>query len=217
VKEAEVTKKKLKRTDEVYNENLFELLRAKRKQIADSHSIPPFVIFSDASLIQMAKDFPMDENSFLKISGVGMNKLDRYGKVFIPIIKNFVEKNNIGNQSADKSSGKRRTRLDKPRHIIVGESYNDGKSIKELEEEFNVKTQTIINHLVRFTNEGNKVRVDELLERAAIDKPKQKKVFTEFDENGTLSLKTVFEKFNGEISYNDLQILRLIYLNNHKK
>ena len=216
IKEPEVSKKKLKRTDEVYNKNLFELLRAKRKQIADSSNIPPFVIFSDASLIQMAKDFPMDENSFLRISGVGMNKLDRYGKVFMPIIKNFVEKNNIGNQSVEKSSGKRRTRLDKPRHIIVGESYNDGKSIKELEKEFNVKTQTIINHLVRFTNGGNKVRVDELLESVAIDKPKQKKVFTEFDENGTLSLKPVFEKSNGEISYNDLQILRLIYLNNHK-
>ncbi len=53
--------------------------------------------------------------------------------------------------------------------------------------------------------------------RVTIDKSKQKKVFSEFDENGTVTMKNVFEKFNGEISYNELHLLRVIYLNNHKK
>ncbi|MDP2366100.1 MAG: helix-turn-helix domain-containing protein, partial [Ignavibacteria bacterium] len=94
--------------------------------------------------------------------------------------------------------------------------YNDGKSIKKLAEEYKVLDQTIINHLARFTNEGNKVRVDELQKMLSVDKSKQKNIFDDFDENGTLPLKPVFEKFNGEVSYNELQLLRVIYLNKQK-
>ena len=107
--------------------------------------------------------------------------------------------------------------LDEPRHRVVAKAYNDGSSITELAKEYNIQEQTIVNHLARFTNEGNRVRLDGLLERITIDKSKQKKVFREFDENGTVTMKNVFEKFNGEISYNELHLLRVIYLNNHKK
>jgi ATP-dependent DNA helicase RecQ len=217
IKQPEVSRKKLKLTDEGYDKNLFELLRAKRKQIADSHNIPPFVIFSDASLIQMAKDFPVNESEFLRISGVGMNKLERYGKVFIPIIKNYTDKSGIGNKKEKTRVSKRRSLSDKPRHIIVGESYNDGKSIKELEAEFNVKTQTIISHLVRFSNEGRKVRTNGLIDLLLVDKKHHRKVFKHFDEEGVQSLRLAFEKFNQDIPYQDLHILKLIYINNNLK
>lgn len=215
VKEPEVSRKKLKRTDEDYDKNLFELLRSERKYIADSHNIPPFIIFSDASLIQMAKDFPVNESEFLRISGVGMNKLDRYGKEFIPIIKKYADKYGTGSKSVEIRPRKRGSRIDKPRHIQVGESYNDGKSIKELEEEFNVKTQTIISHLVRYTTEGRSVRTDGLAEMLVVDKKLHKKVFEHFNMEGTQQLSPAFEKFNQEISYLDLHILKLIYLNNN--
>ena len=217
IKEPEVARKKIKSADEAYDKNLFELLRAERKYIADSHNIPPFVIFSDASLIQMAKDFPVNESEFLRISGVGMNKLERYGKVFIPIIKNYTDKNGIGNKRKETKVSKSRSLHDKPRHIQVGESYNDGKSIKELEEEFNVKTQTIISHLVRYTAEGRSVRTDGLAELLAVDRKLHKKVFEHFNMEGTQQLSPAFEKFNQEISYLDLHILKLIYLNNNIK
>ena len=111
----------------------------------------------------------------------------------------------------------RRRLLDEPRHRVVSKSYNDGTSITELAKEYDVQEQTIVNHLARFTNEGNKVRLNELLDRVTIDKAKQKKVYEEFDESGTVSLKPIYEKFNGEISYNELHILRVIYLNKQKK
>ena len=217
IKQPEVFQKRLKLTDEGYDKNLFELLRAERKYIADSHNIPPFVIFSDASLIQMAKDFPVNEGELLRISGVGVNKLDRYGKVFIPIIKKYADKYGTGSKSVKIKTRKRGSRIDKPRHIQVGESYNDGKSIKELEEEFSVKTQTIISHLVRYTNEGRSVRTDGLAEMLTADKKHHKKVFEHFNMEGTQQLSPAFEKFNQEISYLDLHILKLIYLNNNIK
>ncbi|MBS4032989.1 MAG: DNA helicase RecQ [Ignavibacterium sp.] len=217
IKQPEVSRKKLKITDEGYDKNLFELLRAERKYIADSHNIPPFVIFSDASLIQMAKDFPVNEGEFLRISGVGVNKLERYGKVFIPIIKKYADKYRTGSKSLKIKTRKRGSRIDKPRHIQVGDSYNDGKSIKELEEEFNVKTQTIISHLVRYTAEGRSVRTNGLAEMLTVDKKHHKKVFEHFNMEGTQQLSPAFEKFSQEISYLDLHILKLIYLNNNMK
>jgi ATP-dependent DNA helicase RecQ len=217
IKEPETKKRKLKSISFEYDQKLFELLRVKRKQIADQKNIPPFVIFADSSLIQMATDFPQTENELLRISGVGNKKLESYGTAFLTIIKNYVKNNDVKQKSDRQTSRIRKSLHDEPRHRVVAKAYIDGKSITELAEEYNVQEQTIINHLARFTNEGNKVRIDGLLERLTIDKVGQKKIFDEFDENGTLPLKPVFEKFNREISYNELQILRLIYLNNHKK
>ena len=76
IKEPESKKRKLKSVAIEYDQKLFELLRVKRKQIADQKNIPPFVIFADSSLIQMATDFPQTENEFLKIGGVGVKKLE---------------------------------------------------------------------------------------------------------------------------------------------
>ena len=217
IKEPELKKRRLKSIALEYDQKLFELLRVKRKQIADQKNIPPFVIFADSSLIQMATEFPQTENEFLRISGVGIKKLESYGSIFLSIIKNYVKNNDVKQKSVRQTSRIKKSLLDEPRHRVVAKAYNDGSSITELAGEYNVQEQTIINHLARYTNEGNKVKIGGLLERLTIDKVKQKKVFDEFDENGTLPLKPVFEKFNGEISYNELQILRLIYLNNHKK
>jgi len=217
IKEPEVKKRKLKSIDLKYDQKLFELLRLKRKQIADQKNIPPFVIFADSSLILMATDFPQTDNEFLRIGGVGIKKLESYGATFLTIIKNYVKNNDVKQNSTKHTIRIKKSLHDEPRHRVVSKAYNDGSSITDLALEYNVQEQTIINHLARFTNEGNKVRLDGLLENVTIDKSNQKKVFSEFDKNGTVTMKNIFEKFNGEISYNELHLLRVIYLNNHKK
>ncbi len=217
IKESEVRKRKLKSIGIEYDQKLFELLRVKRKQIADQKNIPPFVIFADSSLIQMATDYPQTENELLRIGGVGVKKLESYGNIFLTIIKNYVRNNDVNLKSSKPIYRLKKSLIEEPRHRVVAKAYNDGSSITELAEEYNVQEQTIVNHLARYTNEGNKVRLDGLMERITIDKAKQKKVFAEFDQNGTLSMRNIFEKFNSEISYNELHLLRVIYLNNHKK
>lgn len=74
----------------IKDDPLFEHLRALRKQIADRESVPPFVVFSDKTLRDMCEKKPIDEESFLDVSGVGQNKLERYGEVFIEAIREFV-------------------------------------------------------------------------------------------------------------------------------
>ncbi len=69
-----------------YNSALFALLRQKRKEMADTAGVPPYVIFSDKTLAEMAAYYPQSIGSLLKISGVGQVKLKQYGEVFLDVI-----------------------------------------------------------------------------------------------------------------------------------
>lgn len=68
---------------------LFEQLRVLRKEIADNAQVPPFVVFSDKSLIDMATRKPASASDFLSINGVGQHKLTQYGEQFMQVIKAF--------------------------------------------------------------------------------------------------------------------------------
>ena len=84
------TKTTRKKPGEIdYNPELFETLRTLRKQIADQAGVPPFVIFSDTSLAEMAAYLPADEEEFHRIHGVGATKLKRYGPAFLEAIRSF--------------------------------------------------------------------------------------------------------------------------------
>ncbi len=71
------------------DKSLFEALRAKRKDLAEEQNVPPYVIFADATLIEMAKTRPCDADSFLALSGVGQTKLERYSSIFMDVINGF--------------------------------------------------------------------------------------------------------------------------------
>ncbi len=70
-----------------YDEELFQALRALRKRLADESRVPPYVIFGDATLVEMAATRPGDEMELLNINGVGQIKLERYGSDFLKVIR----------------------------------------------------------------------------------------------------------------------------------
>jgi ATP-dependent DNA helicase RecQ len=72
-----------------YNQGLFEALRATRKKIADDANVPPFVVFSDATLAEMARSRPTHSREMLQVSGVGEHKLRQYGKAFMDVISAY--------------------------------------------------------------------------------------------------------------------------------
>ena len=74
-----------------HNPELFEKLRLLRKTLADQAGVPPFVIFNDATLAQMAAHLPSDNASMMRIHGVGFHKLEQYGPPFLAEIKAFVQ------------------------------------------------------------------------------------------------------------------------------
>ncbi len=75
-----------------YDERLFQLLRARRKEIADRDGVPPYVVFGDASLAEMAATLPTREEDLLQINGVGQRKLERYGAEFMAEIVGFISR-----------------------------------------------------------------------------------------------------------------------------
>ena len=76
-----------------YDQGLFDTLRATRKKIADAASVPPFVVFSDATLAEMARSRPSDSRELLQVSGVGEHKLRQYGKAFLDAIATYGQQN----------------------------------------------------------------------------------------------------------------------------
>ena len=66
-----------------------------RKNIADEKKVPPFVVFGDLALRQMALYLPQSEENFARISGVGEEKLKQYGQVFTEVIQAYARENNL--------------------------------------------------------------------------------------------------------------------------
>jgi ATP-dependent DNA helicase RecQ len=83
---------KAQRTGDIAcDESLFERLRRLRKRLADERGVPPYIVFSDVSLKQMARDYPASERDFIRISGVGEKKLQEFGSVFLAEIAAHLE------------------------------------------------------------------------------------------------------------------------------
>lgn len=82
---------KFRAGDITCDESLFEELRALRKQLADEQGVPPYIVFSDVALRQMARYYPASSEEFARISGVGARKLDLYGNVFLERIRHHLQ------------------------------------------------------------------------------------------------------------------------------
>ena len=100
-KEAPAKKKQKSITAQPEIHDTFEELRALRRRIADEEGMPAFVVFTDAALRNMAEKMPVTEAEFLEVSGVGLAKLQKYGKVFLKIIRELVAGRCDGDQNTD--------------------------------------------------------------------------------------------------------------------
>jgi len=86
-----------------YDANLFGKLRELRTEIAQREKVPPYVVFSDRSLTEMAAHYPQNQSEFVMINGVGPIKWHKYGRVFIEIIIKYCEDNAIFKRPAQPS------------------------------------------------------------------------------------------------------------------
>jgi ATP-dependent DNA helicase RecQ len=82
-----VRKRRGKHMDALYDEALFEKLRALRKSLAGELNVPAYIVFGDATLIEMSQRKPMDMEAMLEVSGVGQAKLERFGAAFLKAVR----------------------------------------------------------------------------------------------------------------------------------
>lgn len=210
VQEAERVKKEKKKVEELdYQRGLFAILRQKRKDMADEAGVPPYVIFSDRTLMEMAAYFPRSTESLLTISGVGQVKARQYGDPFLEVVRSYCEKHGIKEKRKEtvreKSDANRR-------FMLVGEMYNSGKTVRDLAEQYRVTTATIVDHLTRYLLAGNALRMGaDLASLTKVTPDLRTAAFSAFDEHGTALLRPIFEQLNASLDYYDLKVLRLIY------
>ncbi len=215
----ERAKKKDNKKELEYNHALFALLRAKRKELADAEGVPPYVIFSDRTLVEMAAYYPQSRQSLLRISGIGQVKLEKLGDLFLDVLVPYCKKHKIAEKARETESAKKgkpaKSAESGPgaRTTLMGEAYNDGESVKDLMERYQVSVGTVIDHLARYALAGNRLRNGGEFQSLTSTSPDQQQAaFAAFDELGAEYLKPVFEKLGGRVNYDELKILRLCYL-----
>jgi ATP-dependent DNA helicase RecQ len=197
-----------------YNHALFALLRAKRKELADAAGVPPYVIFADRTLVEMAAYSPQSPERLLDISGVGQVKARQYGEAFLEVLRSYCQKHAL----PEKIKETRRPKDDSGRrYVLVAKAFNAGESVTALMERYHVTAGTILDHLARYAEAGHKLRqAEELLALSSASPDQQAAAFAVFAEVGTALLKPVFDKLNETLNYEELKILRLCYLSQNE-
>ena len=192
-----------------YDIGLFEILREKRRELAASENVPPYVVFSDKTLFEIASQYPRNHEALLNIHGIGVHKIEKYGEILLTIIRDYNMEHEIVNGSV---SVKTKTSLKTLRHIEIGELYNSGVSIDEIAQKDEIQQRTVVDNLFRYIKDGGTLRRDLLIPLVPSDKKSLSIIIDAFKHAGVEKLKPVFEELNGTVDYDTINICRLYYL-----
>jgi ATP-dependent DNA helicase RecQ len=207
---------KIDHAESDYDPELFELLRSRRKQLADEADVPPYVIFPDRTLTEMAAMFPQSKESLLAINGVGTLKLRKYGRTFLFLIQEYCRANGLEDRRAASTGNSAPPAVGKPqrkkRHQTIGELYNAGKTVADIQGMFNIKQITVLDHLFTYFQEGNPIQQESVIQASKLSARERKTVLKGFATLGTEFLSPVYSHLNCTVDYEELKILRLYYL-----
>lgn len=201
-----------------YDQGLFQLLRQRRKALADESGVPPYVIFPDNTLVEMATYFPHSRASFGTLYGVGEAKLNTFADIFLPIITTYCAEKGI--EEVRKTSPTRVSSSSSTpggRTLEVLNLYNNGRSLPDLCQQYNVQPRTILQHLWKAVQGGETLRESNLLEQSTLSPEQQQQALVAFTEHGTEYLRPVYLALNETIDYEELHLLRLHFVSQSAK
>ena len=196
--EEDAPKEKTKK--EVIKDALFEKLRILRKKIADEQSIPPFVVFSDATLSDMAQKRPINRFQMMAVSGVGEQKFRQYGEEFISEILDFTGKNpDIGKLKAEKGMT----------FLETFDLYKQGLSIDEMAAKRVLNPVTIISHLVKLHHDGQNIDLKQYIMTYEYNQIIAAAMKINIQKGD--ALKPLFESLEGVYDYGKLRLALAIW------
>ncbi|MBP0042611.1 MAG: DNA helicase RecQ [Roseofilum sp. SBFL] len=183
-------------------ELLFQNLRKLRKQVADEQGVPPYVIFADSTLMQMAQRRPQSLTALSQVSGVGSYKLRQYGERFLAEICQYCQEQGLVEftepaplpPSSDEPSETQKVTL---------ELHQEGFSIKEIAERRELRTTTIIKHLSDLIELNQPVDLDTLVEPE-----RQEKIIKVLEKRGAVSLTLLKEALGESYTYDEIRLVR---------
>ena len=202
-----------------YDEGLFEELRALRRRLADERNVPPYVVFSDASLRHMATAIPHNEEEFLCIHGVGRVKAEQYSEAFLEAIQRYTTENDIQRKEGtappqrglvDRSEEGRPEGRRRPRIATYDETkrlLSQGLSVAEIAAQRGIPKGTVIGHIERMAGEGTVMD----LEHTMPDVEELGQIEEAFNVCGSTFLVPVREFLGDRFTYDELRTAR-VYL-----
>lgn len=196
-----------RKTDQAFEQALFDELRVLRKEIADIEGMPPFAVFGDRSLIEMAHFLPQDLNSFASISGVGSHKLSRFGDQFVAIIKNYAAKNNLSSKTRPRELIFKRDRA----RSIAGTYHETKKLIEQklplakIAQSRGLTIDTIVNHLEKITAENPALDIEYLRPEEA----KLAEIAEAFRKTTLDALSPAYNLLEKKYTYSEIRMTRI--------
>lgn len=192
-----------------FDAKLFNRLRQMRKDVATSEKVPPYVVFSDRSLQEMAKYYPVERESFLRINGVGPLKWEKYGADFVKEIKAYCDQNGIVPTESIKAKTVEVSLSRQSNKPAVGDSqqltlklFRQGKTVDEIATLRGIVTSTIVSHLAELMDNGEDIDINTL-----ISPEKQEIIAKIIQEIGGDKMKPIKERLPESVSYNEIRLV----------
>lgn len=197
-----------------YDEKLFELLKALRKKMAKEKDLPPYVIFQDPSLEEMATTYPTTKDELASVNGVGMGKVNKFGKEFLDLIQTYVDENDI--ETASEVVVKSSVNKSKIKIFII-QQIDRKVDLDEIAESKNISFDELLTEVENICYSGTKLNLDYYIDEV-LDEDKQQQIFDYFLESETDSLEEAVDALKDEDSdftEDNLRLMRVKFLSEY--
>ena len=188
------------------DEKLFAILKSQRKKVADQLKLPPFVIFQDPSLEDMALKYPLSINELANVHGVGEGKAKKYGETFIKIIKTYVEENEVmrPDDFIVKSTGS-----NSALKLYIITNVDKKLPLTDIADAKKMEMNDLIKEMEAIVNSGTRLNINYWIDEV-LDEDQQEEIHEYFLEDAeTPDIDIAMEEFDGDYEEEELRLYRI--------
>ena len=188
------------------DEKLFAILKSQRKKVADQLKLPPFVIFQDPSLEDMALKYPLSIIELANVHGVGEGKAKKYGETFIKIIKTYVEENEVmrPDDFIVKSTGS-----NSALKLYIITNVDKKLPLTDIADAKKMEMNDLIKEMEAIVNSGTRLNINYWIDEV-LDEDQQEEIHEYFLEDAeTPDLDIAMEEFDGDYEEEELRLYRI--------
>nr|WP_293836578.1 DNA helicase RecQ [uncultured Arsenicibacter sp.] len=192
-----------------YDEELLGLLKALRKKVAKEKNLPPYVIFQDPSMEEMATTYPSTREEMAQINGVGMGKVQKFGKPFIDLIAKYVEDNDI--ETAKDVVVKSTVNKSKVKIFII-QQIDRKVDLDEIAEAKDLSMEDLVEEIEHICYSGTRLNLDYYINQI-MDDDRQDEIYDYFMAAETDNIAVAMREFGGDdFTEQELRLMRIKFL-----
>ena len=193
---------------EALDPELFAMLKDLRSDMSKKHKLPPYVVFQDVSLEQMATMYPVDLLELQNIQGVGAGKAKRYGKEFCALIKKYCEENDIERPEELRVRTVAKKSMLK---VSIIQSIDRQIALDDLAEAKGLDFDDLLDEIEAIVYSGTKLNIDYFIEEV-IDDEHVDDIYDYFMESDTDDLDTAQNELGEDYSEDEIRLVRIKFL-----